>query len=259
MQLVRGVDKFKYNQDMTQIAVERQVWNYEEIVGQGVPILIMHGWGRSGNEWQKIGHELNVWSGRSVYIVDLPGFGGSSLPKVATIEQYSQSVVKFCEYIGITKAILIGHSLGGRLGIVLAATIPKLVEKLILVDPAGVKPRSFKRVLLKSLAGLFSWVPSYIRAKLVAKLMDLDYQNSLALRDLYRVVVAKDLRDYLPMIECQTTVIWGENDPILPLSQTKLYRQLLSDSQIKVVWGAGHDPHIERYDQTLSFLQEAVE
>lgn len=259
MQLVRGVDKFKYNQDMTQIAVERQVWNYEEIVGRGVPILIMHGWGRSGREWVKIAQELHKWSGRSVYTVDLPGFGGSSLPNVLTIDQYAQSVVKFCEYLGITKAILIGHSLGGRLGIVLAAINSSLVEKLILVDPAGVKTKSIKRGVLKFLASIFGWVPSPIRAKFVGKLMDQDYQNSPALRELYRVVVAKDLRSYLSKIVCPTIVLWGENDPILPLSQTKLYRQLLSDSQIKVVWGAGHDPHIERYDQTLSILQEAVE
>ncbi len=244
---------------MTQIAVNGQLWRYEVYRGKGTPVVILHGWGRSGSEWLEIGRELNIWSGRSVYIVDLPGFGGSSLNKVMTIEQYAQSVVGFCEYLGIHKIILIGHSLGGRVGIVLGAKCLSLIEKLILVDPAGVKPRSLKRVGLKLIASVFRWIPLHIRNIVVTKLMDEDYINAPLLRDLYRAVVSQDLRKYLPLISCITVVLWGEHDPILPLSQSKLYRELIPKSQVHVVWGSGHDPHLDNFDQTLKLLQEAVE
>jgi pimeloyl-ACP methyl ester carboxylesterase len=75
-------------------------------------------------------------------------------------------VKEFCDYIGIKKMILVGHSLGGRVGIVLAAKSPALVEKLILVDPAGVKTKSVTRILLKTIAMIFRWVPKNLRNKI---------------------------------------------------------------------------------------------
>jgi pimeloyl-ACP methyl ester carboxylesterase len=245
---------------MTQVAVGNQIWSYQEIgTGNGTPILILHGWGRSGNEWIRMATDLSIWSKRCVYVVDLPGFGGSSLPKVKTIGEYSELVKDFCKYLEIDQIILVGHSLGGRIGIVLGATFPQFIERLVLVDPAGVKPRSLKRVILKSIAALFRWIPSGVRAKFVGKLMDEDYRNSPALRNLYRAVVGEDLKKYLPHIRCKTVLAWGEHDLILPLSLTSVYRRMLKDNKIRVVWGAGHDPHLTEYDQTLSIMQEAVE
>lgn len=245
---------------MTQIAVEHQIWNYQETGrGKRTPILILHGWGRSGNEWVEMARDLSVWSGRKAYSLDLPGFGGSTTPKVKDIFEYSQLVAEFCKYLGIEKVIVFGHSLGGRVGIVLASNSPAMVEKLILIDPAGVKPRSIKRAILKLGAKLFSWVPSSIRAKVIGQVMDEDYRNAPALRELYRAVVVADLRKYLAIIKAETMVVWGELDPILPVALTKVYAKLLGQSQTRVVWGAGHDPHLTHYEQTRRILQEAVE
>lgn len=245
---------------MTQVAVESQIFGYEE-VGEGshTPLLILHGWGRSGSEWINLAQELSVWSGRKAYILDLPGFGGSSLSRVAGIEEYSQLVKKFLDYLELKKVILVGHSLGGRVGIVLAAKEKEMVERLVLIDPAGVKPRSVKRVVLKVLAKLFAWVPGGLRRALVKSAMDEDYRNSLQLRELYRSVVREDLKKYLPKITCETKIVWGEQDSILPIYLTKIYRKLIKHSTVRIVWGAKHDPHLSHYDQTLKILQESVE
>lgn len=203
--------------------------------------------------------ELSEWSGRKTYVLDLPGFGGSSLPKILNIYEYAQLVVEFCKYMEIERVIIIGHSLGGRVGILLGARNHDLVDRLILIDPAGVRPKSIKRVLLKAIAKLFVWVPPTLRAKVVTGLMDTDYQSSINHRELYRAVVKEDLKNYLDKIKAKTVVMWGENDPILPLSLAKTYRKYLPDSQLRVVWGAGHDPHLTKYQETLAILQEAVE
>ncbi len=253
-------DQFTYNRRMTQIAVGYQLWNYQEIgSGEGVPIMILHGWGRCGNEWMRMARDLNKWSGRKVFVVDLPGFGGSNLPKVENIIEYSELVKDFCHYLDIPKVILIGHSLGGRIGIVLGSTYPALVERLVLVDPAGVKPNSIKRLMLQFVSKLFAWVPASLRAKLALYLMDEDYRSNPALRELYRAVVKADLRKYLSQIAAVTTIVWGENDPILPLPLTKIYAKLMRHSRVRVVWGAGHDPHLTHYEQTLRILQEICE
>ncbi len=238
---------------MTQVAVGSQIWNYQEVgSGEGTPILILHGWGRSGNEWIQMAKELR----RKVYLLDLPGFGGSSLPKVKSIFEYSELVGQFCKYMKISKVILVGHSLGGRVGIVLASQYLSLVEKLILIDPAGVKPKSMKRILLRGVAKMVAWVPSHVRRRLGESVMDEDYRHSPALRDLYRAVVGKDLREYLPKIQCLTWVIWGERDPLLPLALTDLYKKLLPYPTIRVIWEAGHDPHLTHPRELMRLLEE---
>lgn len=245
---------------MTQIAANGQIFNYEEF-GQGskAPLVILHGWGRSGKEWERLAVELARWEDRKVYVLDLPGFGGSPLPRVENLAEYSQLVEDFCKYLELEKIVLVGHSLGGRVGIVLSSTTPTRVEKLILIDPAGIKPKSIKRGGLKLLAKLFGWMPRNWRQNLLRPVMDEDYRNTPALRALYRVVVREDLREYLPRIKSETTVIWGELDPILPLSLVDIYRKLLPNPKIRVVWGARHDPHLSHFEQILRILQEEIE
>jgi pimeloyl-ACP methyl ester carboxylesterase len=178
---------------------------------------------------------------------------------VKDIFEYSELVVEFCKYLELEKVIVIGHSLGGRTGIVMAARYREIVDKLILVDPAGVKPRSIKRVFLKILAALFSWMPIALRRKIARQMMDADYRNSPPLQDLYRAIVKDDLRGELSKIKSEVDLVWGERDSILPLSLTKIYRRLLPHSRLRLVWGAGHDPHLTKYEQTLAILQENVE
>jgi pimeloyl-ACP methyl ester carboxylesterase len=72
-------------------------------------------------------------------------------------------------------------------------------------------------------------------------------------------VVGADLRKYLPKIQTETTVVWGEYDYVLPLSLTRVYAKLLRNRSTRVVWGAGHDPHLTHFEQTLRVLQESVE
>jgi len=245
---------------MTMVAVGGILWKYR-VIGQGDknPLLILHGWGRTGNEWISMAEELSRWSERKVYVVDLPGFGESSLPQVKTIFEYSQLVKNFCKYIGIDRVVLIGHSLGGRIGIVLALQYREFIEKLVLVDPAGVKIRSIKRIVLTILAKIFSWVPQKIRRLLIKPLMDSDSRSTPALEALYRAVVSDDLRKYLKKIYVPTYIVWGEKDAILPLSQTKVYARQIKDCVVRVVWDADHDPHLTKYEQTLAILQEACE
>jgi len=245
---------------MVQIAVDGNILNYIEVgKGSATPVLILHGWGRSATEWQGMASDLASYSGRKIYILDLPGFGGSSLVSVKDIFEYSEIVQKFCKYLEIEKVIIMGHSLGGRIGIVMATEPFPLVEKLILVDPAGVKTKSIKRLALKSLAKIFGWMPTNLRRKLISGFMDEDYKNNPRLRTLYKAVVAHDLTNLLTKIECSTWIVWGEEDKVLPISLAKIYKRLIPNSLLRIVWGAQHDPHLTHYDQLKRILEEAVE
>ena len=245
---------------MNQVAVSGNIFSYGQFGDfENSPILILHGWGRSGQEWTQLGKELSAWNNRKVYILDLPGFGGSSLPNVSNIHDYSELVSEFCKYLDIKKVILIGHSLGGRIGIVMGANKDSILTKLILINPAGVKPVSIKRLVLRIFAKIFFWIPREIRNLILGRIMDEDFRNSPALQKLYRAVVGEDLRKYLPKIKCETVVIWGEWDRVLPISLLRVYRKYLKNRIVRVVWGAGHDPHLTQADQILRILQEYTE
>ena len=239
-----------------QWAVGGKVWNGVEIAGVGLPIVFLHGWGRSSDEWIPFGDELHKKTGRTVFCLDLPGFGGSVLPRVDSVEQYSELLVAWMDYLEINKIDLIGHSLGGRVGIGLGAQQRGRIGRLILIDAAGVRVWSAKREIIKTVAKLFGWMPAGLRRKLVTGLMDEDYRNSPALRELYRAVVKTDLQPYLSKIECPTTVIWGEQDPLLPLALTKIYRRLIPRVAIRVVWEAGHDPQLTHPRELQRILEE---
>ena len=236
--------------------VQRQLWNGEVIAGTGMPIVILHGWGRTHREWVAAGKHLHRVSGRTIYCLDLPGFGGSTLPKVEDVEEYVKLLVQWLDYEQINRASFVGHSLGGRVGIILSAKYQAKIEKLVLVDSAGVRQWSMKRLILTSVARMFGWIPEELRRRMVTGFMDEDYRSSPTLRDLYRAVVKSDLTDYLSEIKAPTTVIWGERDPILPLSLTKKYSAMVHDCRIRVVWEAGHDPHLTHPRELIRVLEE---
>lgn len=241
---------------MTQVAVDRLVWNYREIKGSGVPIVILHGWGRSGAEWELLGKYLHEKTGRTVLIPDLPGFGGTgTYQNITDIYDYTKVLVSWMTYLDIKRASIVGHSLGGRMGVVLGARYHALVENLILIAPAAVKPMTMRRILLHPLRIISSLIPSIIRESVSRSVSDVDGQN-IKLRELYKAVVKYDLTNELAKIKASTLVIWGERDPVLPLSLLSIYKKYLQNASVRVVWEAGHDPHLSHFRDLSRIVEE---
>lgn len=240
---------------MTQVAVDRVIWNYREIKGSGVPIVILHGWGRSGTEWEVMGNYLHEKTGRPVLIPDLPGFGGTTLTLVEDIYQYTDELLKWLKYLNIKRTSIVGHSLGGRMAVVMGVRHPLLVENLILITPAAVKPMTLRRLILRPLRALGRLMPRTIRKIVTARVSDVDGQN-IKLRDLYKAVVKYDLAHELSKIKSPTLVIWGERDPVLPLHLLDRYKKLVPNIWIRVVWEAGHDPHLTHPRELSRIMEE---
>ncbi len=130
-----GLDRYTYMFENTQ-----GLKLYYEVYGQGPPILLLHGWGGNVNSLRPVFNHLTA--SYRVYALDLPGFGRSTPPSSAWgTYDYAHLVAQFCSNLEIKSAHLIGHSFGGRVAINLCFYFPHLVNKLILVDSAGIKPR----------------------------------------------------------------------------------------------------------------------
>src|SRR5579875_3784434 len=113
-------------------------------VGSGPEVLVLHGWGAS---IEAVGSIVNALEPScSAHAVDLPGFGQAGLPPAPWgAEEYADWVRALLDTLGLARVSIVGHSHGGRIAIQLAAHHPERVDKLVLVDAAGIRaPRTLR-------------------------------------------------------------------------------------------------------------------
>ena len=103
-------------------------------------IIMMHGWGCNHTTLASV-ERTALEAGWRVVNVDFPGFGQSQEPsEVWGVEEYTQVIEQLVERLGLDHPSLLSHSFGGRVGILYASRHDD-VDKLILVDAAGIKPK----------------------------------------------------------------------------------------------------------------------
>ncbi len=235
--------------------------------GEGTPIVLMHGWGCDHTTLASI--ENNLVGNFKVYNVDFPGFGKSSEPEsIWGVNEYEQLIEKFFEIENITNPILLGHSFGGRIGILLASKLK--VNKLILVDAAGIKPRRtlqyyFKVYSYKAVRHTLPLLFGKAKAENLLnryrkKVGSSDYsQASSKMRSIMSRVVNKDLRYAMPKISCPTLLIWGDNDTATPISDAKKMEKLIPDAGLVEFPGVGHYSFLENPYQFAAVINSFLE
>ncbi|MDE5664988.1 MAG: alpha/beta hydrolase [Duncaniella sp.] len=227
-------------------------------------VILMHGWGCDHTTVASI-ERVASSCGYRVVNVDFPGFGDSQEPTdVWGVEDYTRQIEALTKELGIKSPILLGHSFGGRVGILYASR--NQVEKLILVDAAGIKPKrslkyywkvySFKAV--KRLMYLFlgkDAAEKRLDAKR-AKAGSSDYANaSPMMRRILSKVVNEDLTDRLHLIKAPTLLIWGENDTATPLSDAQKMEKLIPDAGLVSFPGCGHYSFLDNPIQFAAVLR----
>ena len=208
--------------------------HYEDC-GEGHPILLLHGWGCNATTFNAICPFLEARF--RVLTVDFAGFGQSDEPsEVWGVEEYTRSIEALTQTEGVENPILIGHSFGGRVSIVYASR--NKVQKVMLVDAAGVKPKRslnyYRKVytfkLIKKLLPLF--VGKARAEKIIeqrrAKAGSSDYsQATPKMRAILSKVVNEDLCHLMPKIAAPTLLFWGENYTATPLADAKKMDKLI--------------------------------
>ena len=236
------------------------------VQGSGSPIVLMHGWGCNLTTLASI--EKVAAESHTVYNVDFPGFGESEEPhEVWGVELYTQLIEKFIEAEGIENPILLGHSFGGRVGILYSSR--NKVKKLILVDAAGVKPRrSFKYYFKVYTYKLGKKLMPLIYGKkgaqerieqMRAKRGSSDYNNaSPMMRAILSKVVNEDLKHCMPKISAPTLLIWGENDTATPLRDAQIMEKLIPDAGLVSFPGCGHYSFLDNPIQFAAVLRSFI-
>jgi pimeloyl-ACP methyl ester carboxylesterase len=235
------------------------------VQGDGPAALLLHGWGTEGASLQPLSTHLAAHF-RTV-TPDLPGFGAATPPPGDWgVEDYADWVAVLLQKLGIERAILLGHSFGGRVAIVLAATRPALVDRMVLIDSAGIRPPPTQRLRAAStvskLGRAASGIPllgpmaQRLRAQWHRAVGAEDYANAGPLRGTFVKVVNRDLRDLLPRITVPTLLLWGGEDDATPASDGATMEQLIPNARLVVFPGAGHYSYLERAAETCAALDE---
>jgi pimeloyl-ACP methyl ester carboxylesterase len=204
--------------------------------------------------------------GYEVLALDFPGFGQSDLPSQPWgVPDYAHNLRELLLQIGFYPADIIAHSFGGRVAIVLAATWPEMVRRMVLVASAGIRMQSPRVRLIRALTrtirivfGLpgLSLFRRRVQEALNRRFASSDYLQAGALRPTFSRVVGQDLREYAARIKAPTLLVWGELDTETPLAQAKVLESLIPDSGLVVFPGAGHFCYLERFPRFSLIVAE---
>lgn len=193
-----------------------------------VDLIILHGWGSSKNLMRKsFSPYMNGF--RHIYI-DLPGFGRSTCSHPLNTLDVSNIIELLLIHINSSKDIILGHSFGGKVALLLD---PKV---LVLVGSAGILvPKAFKikaKIALFKVAKVFGF--SKLRSLFVAEdaksLSEPMYQT-------FKNVVDEDFTKEFSMYSSKALLCWGRDDTATPLSSAKKIDELIEDSTLKVYDG----------------------
>jgi len=125
--------------------------NYQTY-GEGEPVLILHGLFGSGSNWKTIAKQLA--DKFKVLIVDLRNHGNSDHADSMSYKEMADDVSNLFDTIGLDKANIISHSMGGKTAMVLALNYPSLIKRLLIVDIAPVDYTSDYHPLIAALDSL---------------------------------------------------------------------------------------------------------
>jgi len=231
--------------------------NYN-LKGDGELIVLLHGWGSNINLFENL---IQLLSKKyRVVAMDMPGFGESDEPNEAwCVDDYVDFVIDFLKPYKAEKISFLGHSFGGRViaKMQINRNLPFIIDKVILVDSAGVKSRkSFqqkvklrafkvtKKILsVKIIKSTFPEALDYWRGKFGSS----DYNTSTPImRQILVNVINEDLTQYFELNVAETLLIWGKNDNETPVSDGRLMEERMPNAGLVILDNCGHYSFLEQ-------------
>lgn len=238
--------------------VKKLHYEYFFITENVATIVLLHGWGGNFQSFLPIS---SAFEGYNVLSVDFCGFGMSDKPNYDfTIFTYADVIVQLIRYLKLKEVILLGHSFGGRVAMILGNNNQINITKIILIDSAGIKPRF-------NLKKKFNILRYKINKKLVAinlknkkclqKFGSVDYKSlEENEKKVFLNIIKQDLSNFAKNIMQNTLIIWGEKDKDTPLYMAKKLHKYIKCSKLFVVKDAGHFSYIDDSLNVIKIIKE---
>ena len=232
--------------------------------GVGEPVVFLHGFPASGHLWTDVIPLMPA--GHRLVVVDLLGYGRSDPPngRSLTLRAHADRVVALLDALGIDRACIVGHDLGGGVAQSMAVDAPSRVSRLALVDSvafSGWPTRDVRlaRVLLR-VARSFApqWLLPILRADLERGYEDptraahsierfvrpfAGSEGRAAFMQHLQALDSRETRALAPRlgeITAPTAVIWGAHDPFLPVKLGRKLAASIPGATFEAIAGARH-------------------
>jgi len=241
------------------------------MVGEGDPLVLLHGFGGDINIW--VFNQETLAADRTVYAVDLPGHGGSAKDVGdGDIDYFVSVVADFLDAVGVEKAHLAGHSMGGAIAVTFANAHPDRVSSLILIASAGLGEEindeyiegfiaANRRREMKKTLGLLFADPDLVTRQLVNDVLKFKRVDGVdeALRTVADKVFPNGRQAHVTdpsELSVPILAIWGSEDQIIPVSHTE---NLPSEAKVEVLDGSGHMPQMEAAGKVNRLVNEFLD
>ena len=223
--------------------------------GEGHPIVLLHGlMGSLSNFDELIGFFSS--KGYKIFTPNLPLY---DLPILNTnVSNVAKFVKNFLQDVVKEPATLVGNSLGGHVGLVVAADYPELVHSLVLTGSSGLYEKSFGETFPKR--GNYDYVkqkseevfydPKVATKKLVDDVFDTVNDKKKAIKTLYiaRSAIKHNMKDELHKIKVPVCLIWGKQDGVTPPEVAVDFEAGLPNATLYWIDKCGHAPMMEHPD-----------
>lgn len=218
--------------------------------GTGVPAVVaLHGWRRSHQDFAACLGPSAPGGPLPTVALDLPGFGASPEPPgVWGSADYAEAVARVIAGLEGPPApvVVVGHSLGGRVAVRLAAAHPGLVRGLVLTG-APVAPRTGQRSRPAAVFRLArrlhrsGLLPEPVMERARQRYGSADYRAATGvMRQVLVRMVGEDYAEALARVRCPVELVWGDDDTAAPLSGARWLADTLPGARLTVCPGAGH-------------------
>jgi pimeloyl-ACP methyl ester carboxylesterase len=239
--------------------------------GSGRPILVLHGFQTIDPQARFV--DLLARHGE-VIAPSGPGFGHSPRPKdFDTVYDLVRLYLEVLENLPGEKATLLGFSFGGWLAAELAVAFSHRIDRLVLVDPLGIKVsdretadildifnRSPDEVREASWHDPDRFAPDFNAMSDDALVVYARNREALCLYAWHPYMYNPQLPRWLARIKTPTLVLWGDSDRVVTPDYGRAYARLIPGSRLELIEGAGHHPEIEQpeafVERVSRFLEE---
>ncbi len=230
------------------IEIDGVACEYEtHIVNDGDTLVFLHGWGGDLRSFAGAYNAACDWGVNAVNVA-LP----KTVPSDWGIYDYATLTERVLQSAGVENPILIGHSFGGRVAVILASQ--GKCKKLVLTGSAGLKPRFDIRKKYK--------IAKYRYRVKHGKPLDgtgsIDYNNTeVGMRGVFVRIVNSHLDRLLPYIKCKTLIVWGKTDRETPPYMARRFKRGIADSALVFIDG-GHYGYVESNCKFLRLVKSFV-
>lgn len=242
------------------VTINRNKIRYLEEGQSDRNLVLLHGLGGYAERWSNIMPYLS--KKYHTYAPDLIGYGQSDKPSVDyTPEFFIKFVFDFIESLGIKKTFMIGTSLGGQIAAECAATQSPVIDKVILISPAGIMRKSTPILDAYTMAALY---PNWDSVKNAYQMMigstkqvsDISVERFVTnmsrpnakmvfLSTLLGLKNAPDIFEKLENITAPTMVVWGKEDKLIPFEYSSQFVSSIKNCEFTPMEECGHSPYVE--------------